>query len=435
MADSLRVLALGDLHLTEGRRQADQEAVLRGIVRDADRLRPQLTVLLGDLFGHRVPHNSSPWSRNLLVEFVAAMSAHGPVVILAGNHDNPDDLSVFEEIRTRRPVFVFTGPEDAVLTAQGDVRVHIRALPYPRRTTFDAGDRSLQDVVDETMATFAATSPVGAFSLFLGHVQVSGCRVGGGEVLHGKEPVITPEQIKALPVDASILGHIHLSQQMAPRSWYAGSPWPQDFGETDRKGYLVVDIDRDERPFDRFDPVLNGGSPPLGEYIERARPGGGLPWVWPNAVNTDDGRPLTITRIWTHAPPLVTLDWRWGVADGASAPSWLHCEAPILPASHIRARLTVDPEYRDTCPWTAATAAIRAAALSWTEEVIVTTRSNVRAPEIAQADGLDEKLHAMWRAMPTPPPEQARHDAINALWDLEGGDEAAVMASIARELT
>lgn len=416
MADSLRVLALGDLHLTEGKRQDDQKAVLRGIMRDADRLKPQLTVLLGDLFGHRVPHNSSPWSRNVLVEFVQAMSAYGPVVILAGNHDNPEDLAVFEDIRTKQNVLVCAGPEDVVVTARGDVHVNLRVLPYPRRTTFNAGDRPLQEVVDETMARFAATRPVGAFSLFLGHVQVAGCRLGGGEVLHGKEPTITPEQLKALPVDASILGHIHLSQQMAPRSWYAGSPWPQDFGETDRKGYMVVDIDRDGPPFERFDPVLNGGNPPLGEYVERVRPGG-----------------LTFTRIWTHAPPLVTLDWRWGLRDGDREPSWLVAPAALTQRAHVRGRLTVDPEYKASCPWKEATAAFRATALSWVEEVKTLTRSGVRAPAVAEAVGLDNKLHAYWGTLTPPPAEDIRHGAINALWDMQDGTGPMILATIAAE--
>jgi DNA repair exonuclease SbcCD nuclease subunit len=414
MADSLRVLALGDLHLTEGKRQADQEAVLRGIMRDADRLKPQLTCVLGDVFGHRVPHASSPWPRNMMVEFTRVMTAYGPVVFILGNHDIPEDLSIFEDIRVKSDVHVFAGPEDAVITVRGDIRVCLRVLPYPRRTTFDAGDRPLQEVVDETMARFAATRPVGAFSLFLGHVQVAGCRLGGGEVLHGKEPVITPEQLKALPVDACVLGHIHLSQQMAPRSWYAGSPWPQDFGETDRKGYLVIDIGK--RSLNQFDPVMSGFEQPLGELIESVH----APHVH-------------ITRMWTHAPPLVTLDWRWGLRDGDREPSWLVAPAALTQRAHVKGRLTVDPEYKASCPWREATAAFRATALSWVEEVKTLTRSGVRAPAVAEAVGLDNKLHAYWGTLTPPPAEDIRHGAINALWDMQDGTGPMILATIAAE--
>ena len=414
MPEHIRVVAIGDLHITERLRPADQVDALRVIAADIRRLQPHLVCVLGDLYGHQTSHRSTPWERNRLVELVQDAARTAPVVVLVGNHDNPEDLEVLQELRAEHPIHVLDIEEEcSIATRVG--RITLRPLPYPRRSMFDLGNRSLQEAVGDTMRTFASTIPTGVASLFLGHVQVGGCRLGGGEVLNGRDVQVTREQLDALPVDVALLGHIHLCQQVGARAWYAGSPWPQDFGETDSKGYLVVDI--------------GGPLPDFAAFGGRAAPLG---------VGTRHDQHVVVTHILTDAPKLVTHHWRWGVvkpdvgAFGAygwtSRPDNTGASARV----HVKARLTCDREQKDAAEAALMrdSAAWRRDALSWDFETVVEGRASIRAPEVSQAVGLDAKLFAYWRTLSPPPSDAACHQAINALWDLQAQGCDALLAEV-----
>ena len=89
---TVRILAICDLHVTERQREEDQRAVLARVADDADQLRPALSIIGGDLYGHAVPHRSTPTEREILAPFVQRLARWGPVVVLVGNHDVPEDL-------------------------------------------------------------------------------------------------------------------------------------------------------------------------------------------------------------------------------------------------------------------------------------------------------------------------------------------------------
>src|SRR5262249_36557572 len=87
----------------------------------------------------------------------------------------------------------------------------------------------------------------GAHVLF-GHLTIRGCMLSGDEILANKEVELTREDLDAFPADVALFSHIHLHQQWGARAWYAGSPTAQTSGETDEKGYLIVDVEPGEEP-------------------------------------------------------------------------------------------------------------------------------------------------------------------------------------------
>ena len=432
---TVRILAICDLHVTERQREEDQRAVLARVADDADQLRPALSIIGGDLYGHAVPHRSTPTEREILAPFVQRLARWGPVVVLVGNHDVPEDLELLARLSGEWPIHVVTEPE--ILRVDTRVgAVDVAALPYPRRKTWlDEGEARggestravLQAKLAELLAAWSAVLPLRrpdrAATVFAGHVQISGSRTGGGEVLAGGEPEIAPVDLADLPVDVALLGHIHLCQTPADRAWYTGSPWPQDFGEREDKGYLVADVG--PWAMEVWDPTLNGGGPPRAEELA----------AYPATETRNRAR---ILRLPAHAPKLVSLTWRWGCPHGdeEGQPDWL--ETPnAIPAdvrgAHVRARLHVQPQARASCPWEKVSALFRAA-LSWKEELVIETSVSVRAPEVAAAEALDDKIRAYWRTL-TPAPAPELQDA--ALRDLEalnlsGADEALARISAIR---
>lgn len=429
----IRILAVADLHVTERQREGDQRAVLARITDDAERIRPSLSILGGDLYGHAVPHRSTPTERAILAPFVQRLAKHGPVLIVPGNHDVIEDLEILGRLQGEWPILVATEPE-IVRVETRDGLVDVCALPFPRKRGWldeddvrgaEASRAALQAKLAELVGLWGELIPMRRKSveavIFAGHAQVSGSRTGGGEVLSGSEIEIAPSLLSALPVDAGVLGHIHLCQSPADRCWYTGSPWPQDFGEKEAKSYLLIDVGAPE--FGAWDPVLNGGGPPLGEHLA----------VYPRSAARDSA---SVSRIWTRAPGLVSLTWRWGVPHGdeSARPTWL--ERPdVAPkdvdGAHVRARLHVQPQARATCPFEREAGPYRAVATTWKEELVIETSTTVRAPEIAAAENLHDKLAAYWRASTPPPAPELQDAALTALDVLEHDGAAPTLARIA----
>lgn len=422
----IRVLAVSDLHVTAGKREADQVSALARILEDARALRPSLVLLGGDFYGHTVPHRSSPHEREILAPWVQALSDLAPVLVLYGNHDYPEDLEILGRLGGLWPVRVVTEPEIVRMdTAQGPVDV--AALPYPKKRAWVAAEEArspdelnrvfsgkLRELLDVWGLVLRQQRAEVSAVVLAAHVQVSGSRTGGGEVLIGGEPELSRQAIADLPIDVGILGHIHLPQEAGRRTWYAGSPWPQDFGELHDAGYLVADVGTIHPP-------------PLAVPLGRIRPA---------SIYTEerDARAVSIHRVLTGAAPLVSLTWRWGVPHGSEVAAWLERpsseEIQDAAGSHVRARLHVQPQARASLPWEAEIAAVKASAASWTEEIQVETSISVRAPEVSAAETTADKLRAYWRTLKPAPAEELQAGALVALEDLETGGAGAALARI-----
>jgi exonuclease SbcD len=264
----MRILHTADWHVgktVRGRSRAGEHtAVLAEIAGVADDEDVDLVLVVGDVFDTAAP---APESERIVYRALLDLSAGGrrPVVVVAGNHDNPRRLGAVS------PVFDLAGVhlQTSVLPpADGGVleltvprtgeRARLALLPFlSQRHVVHAEDLMRLDATEtgghyaDRLARILAALTAGftddAVNLVVAHVMVSGGMLGGGE--RSAHTIfdywVSPA---AFPLDAHYvaLGHLHRPQRIEGPCplWYSGSPLAMDFGEErDDKAVLVVDAE------------------------------------------------------------------------------------------------------------------------------------------------------------------------------------------------
>lgn len=435
MIPGLRLAHLTDLHITEGPRLADQAEILEGIVRQAVQLGVQATLLTGDLYGRTVPHRSTPKERNVLVPAVRALARLGPVVVVPGNHDYPGDLDILGELGGGMdwPVVVANRPRVIKLQTPG-VDLHVYAVPWPTKRILLQGQRVpggpeatrqlASDKLHQLLGLWAArvkrTREKSCLTaqVLAAHCMTAGARTSGGEDLSGIEIELRRDSMEALGIDYGALGHLHYRQQVAERCWYGGDPWAVDFGETEDKGWHLVDV------------LPNADRPEPSEVMDHhAHTGGGY-----------GANPVWVHQLPTHSRRWITLDWRWAADSEDGAPRWVTEPAPDaydqVPDAEVRARLVVPQQWVAGCPWDSVLADLRArGAHRITPQRVVEPVHRVRAPMVAAADTPLDKLQAYWGTLATRPDPVDAAAATAMLADLLSQDDEAIRGDTDRLLT
>lgn len=396
----VRIAHVSDLHVTDGPRLDDQRLALARIADAMEAQRPHLIAVTGDLFGHTVPHRSTPRERQVLYPWIARLSGLAPVFIVYGNHDARPDLDVLELLgrpedepelgSTRHPIRVLDGAgvlefqvgEDPEGPGLGDEALTVRLAWFAYPTTgWLLADRDAVAIenarleASRALAGFLAIqgavvqSEPSKVHVLLGHVMVGGSLTSGGEVLAGQEIEVQPAHLQAVGAHYVALGHLHRAQEVAPAAWYAGSPWRTDFGDLDEsKGWLAVDLGEDGRA--QVDLVDSG------------------------------------------ARRFVTLDYGW---EGGRLvhPS----EPPACRGWEVKARLTAPaPEMKAALvAFGVEVEAIRKLAHRVVVERVSVPVLRVRAPELAQATTLEDRLRVVWAQMEPPPPAEDQASALSFL--------------------
>lgn len=414
----MRVLHLADLHVEDGPRLAEHRRVVDRIIDDVHVLRPHLSVLVGDFYGRATPYRSRPREREIVADLVLACASHGPVVIVYGNHDAPRDLDLLRRLSGDWPIHVVS--DAAVLLCNTPAgQVTVAALAYPTKASTGAGYRAthadVQTRMEGTLAGWAAAceanrrlGPVVACF----HGNVEGATLGGGEVLHAHEPTMPVQALAAFPANYIALGHIHKAQRITgTRAWYPGSPWWVDLSEQGDHSYCVA--------------VISERGDAEDEHVAALHSTGRL--HQPTTMHGAEGD-LNVYRVDTVARPTHTLEWVWGPAEGSEAPTWLK-QGALKPAhvagADVRLRLITTQRHCASAPWQAIVEAYEAVAASVQVVLDVRHERVTRAPQIAAASTVGEKLQLLWDASgataPQPPERVAALDALSTL-QAEGAD-------------
>lgn len=403
----MKIAHLSDLHVTEGQALEDQREDLTRIVGQVLEARPDLVVLTGDYYGRTVPHRPSPRERGVLEPLLVRLAEAAPVLVLEGNHDHGEALALAKELGGAYPIQVLDcAGTTLVPTPAGPARVYW--LAYPTKRWLLAG---LERPPGVTEATSVATARVhglltawrgrmerqrqaepGTPILFLGHFQVGGSMLSSGEVLQTGEIEIARHQLEALPVHYGALGHVHKRQEIAPAWWYVGNPWPVDFGETGIRGWHLITV---------------GDGPTQVVF----HPSGSRPWI--------------------------TLRYRWAADREDGGARWISRPSPeeieAAKGAVVRARLVVPDVHAATCPWEAEVLALEAIAHRVQPERTLEPTVRVRAPAVAEAATIPDKIRAWWGTLASPPEAQDQAAALEALAELEVHEDEAI-ASITAEL-
>lgn len=366
----------GDWHVTSGPRLEDTSRVLQWIVADGRAAGVGLWLVGGDLAGTTVPHVPTTEEALVIADTLQAMAESAPVVVCYGNHDYPRALDLFGRLRAPHPILVVS---TAQLLEISGVRVGV--LPYPHKRWMLAGGAGggveAQNAAAADLVRGILASWRGQVDVLLAHVLVGGARVGGGEVLIGREVELAPADLDETGAAYAALSHVHRCQQMSDVGWYAGSPSTQNFGEqSDEKCYLLAEVSA--------------------------------------------GRPARVTRRPTPARRLLTVEAEWH--DG----EW-RCELPASAAdAEVRLRVTVREEDAATCPVEELARAIeKLGAVRVQCERRIVPREAVRSTAVVEARASAEKVTAYWDSLGEAGPDaETRRRCLDKLAELEaGGDE------------
>jgi len=245
----MKLAHLADLHL--GFRQFDRQTPRGGNQREADVAdafrravddlldqRPDLIVIAGDVF-----HSVRPTNPAILFFFQQLQRLRSglpetPIVAIAGNHDTPRSVE--------------TG---TILRLYEALGVEI-ATDRPRRIVFPRLDCAVLAVPHQALAQpdRPALRPEAgpALNILVTHGQWPGLGEARGTMEYGGAP-LQRDDIAPAQWDYVALGHYHVTYQVEPNVWYAGSldyvgpnPWGQLQDERERgrsgKGYLLVHL-------------------------------------------------------------------------------------------------------------------------------------------------------------------------------------------------
>lgn len=351
-----KIALIGDSHFSEDSRFDECVRLHTWIANDAADRGCSVMLHSGDLYDRR----STPKEREAVAGWIHHLNERRiPLVAVRGNHDAPGDVHYLR--RLDRGPDVREVPDLITWAIPG---VTIVCFPWPSRAGILAaaqsredGEQQIQEAVRNVLRGLGSEAKeLGNPILFLGHCMVRDSRTSTGQPLVGCDVEVGLEDLALVGADAYLLGHIHCHQ-----SWeidgapciYPGSPRRTAFGESEAKGYVVLDIDA----------------------------GGVVAWEFVEAPAT----------------PMVDVRATWG---GAFQVMTIGEHTPIEGAE-VRFRYYTEPEHREAAKAQAAgIAAVWKAAgavsVKIEEQIEATTRA--RAPEVATAPTVPDKLRALWAA-------------------------------------
>lgn len=238
---------IGDFHAAPGPRNADRYRALEQILAEGSCL-PDLGAWLwpGDLNHARMAIED----RNRLAETLMDMGRIAPVVLCYGNHDLPGDLEVFAHLRSRHRIYVVDRPQVLRLELATGRMASVFVLPYPSKAGLVASGVTPNQVVEtgadcfepiflHSAAQLAVAREAGDLTLMIGHINVAGAVLSNGQPNVGHELQLNPRHLDRLGPIPKLLNHIHKPQEIAG-AIYAGSVCRLDYGEVEEKRYLVV---------------------------------------------------------------------------------------------------------------------------------------------------------------------------------------------------
>jgi len=227
---SLTFLLLGDLHIRSGPHLQDVRSALHWAAKLADERHVDGVLLAGDAMeGQSNPEEREALGAALYELAVDMDGGNRQVVLIRGNHDRPDDLSVY----SRYPnVTVMERPGIVPVTHPSSVTtVDVLCCPWPERAYLaaaglagEAGDRAGSAAVAGMLRAMVATREHPERPLVvLAHLQVLGALSSSAQPLIGGAIEVALGELQDLGAAAVVLGHVHRPQQLAPGIEYLGS--------------------------------------------------------------------------------------------------------------------------------------------------------------------------------------------------------------------
>lgn len=460
---TLRFVHIGDLHAVSGPKNADRIAALDYVI-DRECQQPVSAWLFpGDVSDSGLTIDL----RNLLIGRALKMADVAPLVIVRGNHDPVGDLDFFAKLRGRWPIYVVNEPtvidvplSDSNILRPDVITAAIACIPYPNKVEIVAAGTPQDQITVVAKQAFDAifmelghrldlVRAEGRPTLAIGHVNISGSVASTGQPQIGSELEIDATHLARLGDCYIGFNHIHKHQRH-----YAGSLCRCDFGETEPKGYVVVDYDLGEgRRWLHRDRFIEVPVPPM-YHVEATLTRDAFDWrvtKGPNgrdditpgqACLTCDGSGLVPEHSNRPEESLLTMmtvhdTGQQEVVGTIGVGTCSDCKGkgviPDFSGTDVRVRVRYNAAERDVI----ADALNRikpvfAGARILKLETIAEQQREIRAPEVAAAQTLDEKLSAVARVLDV---SWGAHMEANVSTLLATEDGDAVVAAEESRLT
>jgi len=386
----MKIACAGDLHI-DGPKRGTCERVLRAMYDDMAKREASAIVVPGDVYD-ALP---SPLGQLFLRSLVQSVPPEIVQLYMPGNHDPAHVLGVVDAFGARsvfasENVTVVEEPRAVDLEVDGTI-LRVACLPDLRATWVKkrlAGKPKGSTPMDVARAVLddLAAQMEGAPgpTLFAGHLTIGGARMDNDQPARAPEVAFKLSDVAQVLAHAYAFGHIHLRQHWtlngAP-AFYTGSPYATTYGELSPKSWTMLHWNG--RGFDVE--IVPTAAPRLVLLVGTWRRDGddaGMTLAYHEAHETD--RAVALDDL---AGAEVQIRYEAPTADkmGAQRAAEEHRKAVLAAGA-----LACDPDPRDA----------------------VTVRR--RAPELAAARTLPEKIDAFWRAKDEWP-DAARRERIHGI--------------------
>ncbi|PFG12621.1 exonuclease SbcCD subunit D [Bacillus sp. es.036] len=261
----MKLLHTADWHLgktLEGRsRLPEQRAFLEELQMIADEENVDAILMAGDVFDTVNPPAAA---ETLFYEAAVKLTSRGerPLIIISGNHDNPERLSASRPLAHTSGITIIGFPtiDPVEITVRNGQKLSIAALPYPSESRLnecltegqeeDALQLAYDDRVKKLFSDLSEAGGEDAVHIAMSHIYVAGSResdserpiqVGGAYTVSANS---LPEQAQYVA-----LGHLHRPQTITKGSAlarYSGSPLAYSFSEANQaKSVTIIDVEPD----------------------------------------------------------------------------------------------------------------------------------------------------------------------------------------------
>lgn len=263
----MRILHTGDWHFgrtLEGRsRMKEQEDFVEELVRIVHDQKIDLVMMAGDVYDSVNPPAAA---EQLFYEAAARLTEGGtPLVVIAGNHDQPERVSSVTPLVARQGITLVGLPVAEAVTVQavrtGEI-AKIAALPYPSEARLNEllaaeGDeeelrRAYSARVGMLMRKLASSFTSETVNLAMSHIYVLGGVESDSErpIQVGGAYTVDPSAL-AVGAQYTALGHLHRPQAVKGEGMirYSGSPLAYSFSEAGQaKSVSIIDVAPGQQP-------------------------------------------------------------------------------------------------------------------------------------------------------------------------------------------
>lgn len=278
----MKILHSGDLHLGKTLHEMslldDQKHMLNQLHLTIEKGDYAALILAGDIYDRTVPPSDAVELFSSFLTKIRKTKPSTEIFIIPGNHDSPQRLGFAQSLLQNQGIHIISNPEksfEPIILTKNNEKLALYLLPFlapgALKSTKDTNKKEFsieqelnftsdendsnekllytqQDLLLEASKRFSATIK-DIPSVLVAHLfTLSGLDSASERLFLGTAEKINPQIFDFFTYIA--LGHLHKSQKITERMYYAGSPLAYSFDESGfEKNFLDVDIDCTTKPW------------------------------------------------------------------------------------------------------------------------------------------------------------------------------------------